>query len=224
VDFKNLVQNKTGVQPEQQRLIFAGTQLEDDKNLVDYGLEANNTVFLVFRLHGGSDVRPFPAGVSPFDEACSICYTSPSLKMPCGHLYCPDCVVDHSQYEANDRTKTEIICSEDTCKKEWKLSTIQRYGSMSDNEIDVLRNKLSRNFIDRDPEIRECPGCGRYCERIDNEESKIYCELCARENRTEEYCFHCSRPWKNPTSTINCGNSNCKIGPEFTLNLVRTAP
>jgi len=47
---------------------------------------------------------------------------------------------------------------------EWKLSTIQHYGSMSDNEIDVLRNKLSENFIDRDPEIRDCPGCGCFCQ------------------------------------------------------------
>ena len=223
VHFKSLVQDKTDIPPGQQRLIFAGKQFEDDKNLADYSIQAKNTVYLVLRLPGGMS-QPFPAGVPSFDEDCSICYNSPSLKMPCGHFYCPDCVVRHSQNEVNNEAKTEIRCSVDTCKMEWKLSTIKRYGSMSNDEIDKLRNKLSENFMDRDPEIRDCPGCGCFCERIDYKKSKVYCQKCARENRTAEYCFHCSRPWKNPKSTINCGNSNCETGSEFTLNLVRTAP
>lgn len=223
LQFKSLVTNKTGIEPDQQRLIYAGKQFEDEKHLSDYGLQEKHTVYLVSRLPGGShdsELRPFPAGVACYNENCSICYNSPSLKMPCGHFSCPTCVVEYSWNEANTGTKTEIKCSED--ETEWKLSIIQQYGCVSDNEMDALRNKLSENFIKRNPDIRECPGCGCYCEQMDKTKGRVYCQQCAKENKTATYCFYCSKPWNNPSSAIKCGNSNCDTG--VTLNIVRTAP
>ena len=53
--FKNLVHDRCGVPPDEQRLIFAGKQLDDDKNLGDYSTLGNRaTLFLVLRLPGGS--------------------------------------------------------------------------------------------------------------------------------------------------------------------------
>lgn len=97
------------------------------------------------------------------------------------------------------------------CQQEWNNVDILKSCVLSSDEYLFFSEKLSFNFLNkkRDYEIKICPGCNSYCERLSDMDSHVKCLKCSSSCfNTFKFCWNCLQNWTPDHSCYVSNNSS----------------
>lgn len=179
-NLKKLVQEKTGLQPSEQRLQYAGKELVDRMTLGDYSVANNATLHLVSRLRGG--LASFSKVVLTNDDCILTHQSGAATKMACGHAVSEAALYNFCSSEIS-KGKSCIYCP--GCASEWSLQQLREHTDLSDHQLKRIEEGLNRNFcLGCIPGVMKCRGCGEIWSSSNS--TDLLCPSCATKNKSDD--------------------------------------
>ena len=151
------------------------------------------------------------------------------VKMKCGHGVDPNTLTAYCRSLLDQHifkfTCPAIVDSKTNkkCGKEWEYADVRLAALLTDAEMQYFESKMSEYAASQYCDIKECPGCRSFTERIDLNNLRVHCPICTKKKgRSYDFCWQCLKEWTGPTkSSVKCGNESC-IHPD--IPSIRDAP
>ncbi|KAI6650379.1 E3 ubiquitin-protein ligase RNF19B-like [Oopsacas minuta] len=151
-----------------------------------------------------SDITDITSQPKPKEECC-VCLEKNAVTMKCGHNICSECIIKHAWHQMK-LIKHEISCA--MCSEKIDLDYLIRCGLIDAEVYRTLTQALSNNNC-KNKDMQKCPSCNIYCQRENGNQNLINCRICSKNDVLSQFCWKCSRVWKNHGSLQNCGNVKC---------------
>ena len=107
----------------------------------------------------------------------------------------------------------EFYCPSCRAPMQWIVVRHILSSVMTDNELQRSLDTVNKNFVQRQPKIRQCATCGTNQERDFtkewyNDRNRVVCDECTRRAGHEiSFCWYCRQAWR--PGFKGCGNRNC---------------
>ncbi|XP_051975572.1 E3 ubiquitin-protein ligase RNF19A-like [Xyrauchen texanus] len=152
-----------------------------------------------------------PSDLDPFDDDPNVL----RAELSCGHVVDPMSLTDCCRGQLGE---TAFKCP--VCHKEWPYEEVRKLAKLSDNERLGFEDVLGTNAVKKLVDMKDCPGCGVFIERVHTTNLAVECSVCTENTgRIYEFCWQCLREWKGPRpSADQCENAGCNIKDQELLN------
>ncbi|KAE8279246.1 hypothetical protein D5F01_LYC22832 [Larimichthys crocea] len=125
--------------------------------------------------------------------------------MSCGHAVTPESLTGwcRSLLDQNGTLQK--------CGAVWPYPEVRRLAVLTHEEMQHFEETIARLAATEYCEVKTCPGCKTYVERMDLSNLCVQCTICAADKKkTYQFCWQCLKEWKGPAPRSDrCNNDGC---------------